>query len=553
MNDNLNAGQVANQPETQQHKEHGAGSRELGMLVIHPSDNVAVALEPLAIGRIVDLDGRAITVHDKIPFGHKVATAPIATGECAIKYGQPIGIAQEAIAPGGHVHVQNLKTRLAGSEEYRYEPPPEICDVGQVGNLPEMRQREKHGAGSREQVMGRVGNVSYGDDLTFQGFVRPGGEVGIRNELWILPTVGCVNEIAESLARRFRERSLPSTIDGVFAFTHPYGCSQLGDDHANTQKILAGLARHPNAGGVLIVGLGCENNHVEGMRAVIGDDDPARYRFLVAQETGDEQATGLALLGELADYAGRFGRQSAPISRLRIGLKCGGSDGLSGITANPLIGRVCDELVARGASAALTEVPEMFGAEALFMNRCRDAQVFAECVAMVNDLKQYFLRHGHPVSENPSPGNTSGGITTLEEKSLGCLQKGGTTAVVDVLPYGGRIARPGLNFIAGPGNDIVSTTLLAAAGAQAILFSTGRGTPLGSPAPVLKISSNTPLAARKPNWIDFDAGRLLGGAAVDDLARELLDLLLRTAGGERTRNERNGFREIAIFKNGVTL
>ncbi len=377
--------------------------------------------------------------------------------------------------------------------------------------------------------------------------------MGIRNELWILPTVGCVNEIAESLARRFRERSDLSTIDGIFAYSHPYGCSQLGDDHVNTQKILAGLARHPNAGGVLIVGLGCENNQVESLRACIGEADPDRYRFMVAQEAGDEHATGLALLGELADYAGQCSRQPVPISRLRIGLKCGGSDGLSGITANPLIGRLCDELVARGASAALTEVPEMFGAESLFMNRCRDGRVFAECVALVNDFKRYFQRHGHAIYENPSPGNLNGGITTLEEKSLGCLQKGGTTPVVDVLPYGGRISRPGLSFIAGPGNDIVSTTLLAAAGAQAILFSTGRGTPLGSPVPTIKISSNTPLAARKPNWIDFDAGRVLAGAAMADLARELLELLLRTAGGELTRNERNGFREIAIFKDGVTL
>jgi altronate hydrolase len=497
-------------------------NRSLAVLVIHPSDNVAVALEPLSIGQTIELDGRTITVCDEIPFGHKVAIEPIAASEPAIKYGQPIGIASATIAPGMHVHVENLKSRLAGLEDYRYEP--------QIEPAP-----------ARE------------DDLKFNGFIRPGGEVGIRNELWILPTVGCVNEIAESLARRFRERSNLGTVDGVFAFTHPYGCSQLGDDHANTQKILAGLARHPNAGGVLIVGLGCENNQVDSLRACIGDGDPDRYRFMIAQEAGDEHATGLALLGELAEYAGRFSRQPAPISRLRIGLKCGGSDGLSGITANLLIGRLCDELVARGASAALTEVPEMFGAEPLFMNRCRDRHVFDECVKLVNDFKQYFLRHGHAVYDNPSPGNISGGITTLEEKSLGCLQKGGTTPVVDVLPYGGRISQPGLSFIAGPGNDIVSTTLLAAAGAHAILFSSGRGTPLGSPVPTIKISSNTPLAVKKPNWIDFDAGRMLAGQPVDNVARELMELLLQTACGAPTRNEQNGFREIAIFKDGVTL
>ena len=397
------------------------------------------------------------------------------------------------------------------------------------------------------------------DGLRFDGFLRANGEVGIRNELWILPTVGCVNEVAESLARRFGE-AIPEGVDGVYAFTHPYGCSQLGDDHLNTQKILAGLARHPNAAGVLLIGLGCENNTMESLRRQIGDDDPGRYRdperyrYLIAQDETDEFSTGFRRLEELAALAGRARRQSVPIARLRIGMKCGGSDGLSGITANPLIGAVCDKLVARGATAALTEVPEMFGAESLFVNRCRDRETFDKCVAMVNGFKEYFLRHGQPVYENPSPGNNEGGITTLEEKSLGCLQKGGTTPVMDVLPYGGRLAQPGLNLVAGPGNDLVSTTALAAAGCQMVLFSTGRGTPFGGPVPTPKIASNTPLAQRKSGWIDFDAGRLVAGASMPKLADELLALIVDIASGRQlTRNEINGCRQIAIFKEGVTL
>ena len=493
-------------------------------LVIHPSDNVAVALEDLAAGQVLEIGPRAITLADDIPRGHKAAIAPIERGSFVVKYGRPIGRAESAISPGVHVHSHNLRSNLSGTQEYCYEPQP--------ASQPR----------------------TAGEDLTFQGFVRPDGDVGIRNELWILPTVGCVNEVALSLARRFGEKPARGTVEGVHAFTHPYGCSQLGDDHRHTQEILAGLARHPNAGGVLVVGLGCENNQVEDLRRLIGDGRSARCRFMVAQEAGDELAVGMALLDELADRAGRCRRESVPLSKLRVGLKCGGSDGLSGITANPLIGSVCDELVARGAAAALTEVPEMFGAESLFMNRCIDRDVFDRCAAMVNGFKEYFLRHGQTVYENPSPGNREGGITTLEEKSLGCLQKGGTTPVMDVLPYGGRIVRPGLTFIAGPGNDIVSVTLLAAAGAQLILFSTGRGTPLGGPVPTLKISSNTPLAERKPHWIDFDAGRLLQGASPVGLAGELLGIVLRVASGlEPTRNEINGFREIAIFKDGVTL
>lgn len=494
------------------------------VLHIHPRDNVAVALADLPAGTALTLGARALTLAQPVARGHKFALEPIAAGGAVRKFGQPIGSATTAIAAGAHVHTHNVRTNLSGTESYTYTP-----------------EREDPPAPPAQR--------------TFDGFVRPDGEVGIRNEVWILPTVGCVNEVAQALARRARERGLPAGVDGVHAFVHPYGCSQLGDDHATTQRILADLARHPNAAGVLVIGLGCENNTMASFRAVLGEVDPARYRFLVAQECADELAAGEAALAALLAHAAEARRTPVPVSRLRIGLKCGGSDGLSGITANPLVGAVSDLLVAHGGSTVLTEVPEMFGAEALFLNRCADRSVFDACVGMINGFKEYFLRHGQVVYENPSPGNKEGGITTLEEKSLGCLQKGGTSTVRDVLPYGGRLRRPGLTFLAGPGNDIVSVTALAAAGVHLVLFTTGRGTPLGGPVPTLKLASNSELTAKKAGWIDFDAGRLVSaGTPMPSLADALFAQLLDVASGRRpARNEVNGFREIAIFKDGVTL
>jgi altronate hydrolase len=491
---------------------------------LDPRDNVAVALRPLNQGQAFKLGDISVTLAEPVACGHKFALRALAEGENVIKFGEPIGHATKAISAGGWVHVHNLKTNLAGTETYSYNPvtPPPISAPG---------------------------------EFTFDSFVRSNGDVGIRNELWIIPTVGCVNEIAEALAREFQAQLPPGgAIEGVYAFKHPYGCSQLGEDHENTQKILAGLARHPNAGGVLIVGLGCENNTMESFRKVLGDADPQRYRFMVTQLVENEMEAGMELLAQLAEAASKCRRQPVPASKLRVGLKCGGSDGFSGITANPLVGRFSDLLVARGGSTVLTEVPEMFGAETLFMNRCPSRELFEQCVGMINGFKEYFLRHNQVVYENPSPGNKDGGISTLEEKSLGCTQKGGTSLVADVLPYGGQLRRPGLTFLSGPGNDIVATTVLAAAGTHLVLFTTGRGTPLGGPVPTVKISTNSDLARRKPRWIDFDAGRLLDGAAMENLANEFFAQVLEYASGRRrTRAEINGFREIAIFKGGVTL
>jgi len=492
-------------------------------LQIHPRDNVGVALCDLAAGTLVELAGRPTRLTQAIGRGHKFALREIRAGEDVLKFGQPIGRATADIPAGAQVHIHNIRTKLEGTLDYSYEPALEV--------LPAIR-----------------------DSLTFDGFLRSDGDVGIRNEIWIIPTVGCVNEVAQALARRRTERGLPAGIDGIHAFPHPYGCSQLGEDHAATQKILANLARHPNAGGVLIIGLGCENNTMKSFREVLGEVDPKRYRFLVAQDCSDEMSTGLQLLEELLSEASTCKRQPMPVSKLRIGLKCGGSDGFSGITGNPLVGAVSDRLVARGGTTLLTEVPEMFGAEALFMNRCATRQVFDDCVAMINGFKEYFLRYNQVVYENPSPGNKDGGISTLEEKSLGCLQKGGSSTVMDILPYGGRLRKAGLSFLTGPGNDIVSVTAMSAAGAHLVLFTTGRGTPLGGPVPTVKVSTNNELAEKKALWIDFNAGRLLTGTSMDALADEFLLRLLDIASGRvLCRNEVNGFREIAIFKDGVTL
>ncbi len=453
----------------------------MGDIVIHPRDNVAVRMED----------------------GHKYALRAIAQGESVIKYGFPIGEATCDIPAGAHVHTHNLKSRLSGCLEYTYTP--------------------------------ETAAVHREEPAVVRAFVRADGRVGVRNEVWIVPTVGCVNKIAEQIARR----------TGAFCFSHPYGCSQLGDDLRCTQKLLAGLIRHPNAGGVLVLGLGCENNSVAAMKEVLGAVDESRVRFLIAQDCEDEIVEGVTIVRELQTIAATDQRQPVPVSKLTVGLKCGGSDGLSGITANPMAGRIADRLTAMGGACVLTEVPEMFGAEQLLMNRCVSEAVFHKTVSLINGFKRYFLSHGQPVGENPSPGNKAGGITTLEEKSLGCVQKGGAAPVTDVLDYGEPATKSGLHLLNGPGNDMVAVTNLAASGCQLILFTTGRGTPLGGPVPTLKIATNTALAARKPAWIDFDAQT----GAEEDLFRLLLD----TANGRPAKNEQNACREIAIFKDGVTL
>ena len=439
--------------------------------------------------------------------GHKIALCNINEGEAVIKYGFPIGTATCNIKAGEKVHSHNMKTALGDNLVYEYTPKFKIPE------------EEK--------------------PFEIEAYVRGNGDIGIRNDIWIIPTVGCVNSTAKILADK----------TGAIAFSHPYGCSQLGDDMKITQLILKGLINHPNAGGILVLGLGCENNNIAEMKKVLREWDENRICFLNTQDTEDEIEAGITLIEKLKAIAAQDKREKVPVSKLKIGLKCGGSDGFSGITANPLAGRVTDKLCAMGASAVLTEVPEMFGAETVLFERCINKEVFEKGIKLINNFKNYFRSHGQPVSENPSPGNKEGGITTLEEKSLGCVQKGGTAPVVDVLDYGDRVTKPGLNLLNGPGNDIVSVTNLAAAGCHIILFTTGRGTPLGGAVPTIKIATNNTIAEKKPHWIDFTAW----GDDREKLTCDLINLIRETAQGKETKNEIHGCREIAIFKDGVTL
>lgn len=491
--------------------------------IIHPDDSVFIALKGFSTGEVVSVKGKKIKVKSDVPVGHKVAIRNTAKGENVMKYGYPIGKAQQDIQEGDWVHTHNIRTNLKGTLKYNYEP------LKQNVRKEETRQ-------------------------TFKGYLRSNGDVGIRNEIWIINTVGCINKTAEILAKMANQTFHENEMDGIFHFPHPFGCSQLGDDLQNTQKVLAGLVNHPNAAGVLVIGLGCENNTVESFKAAIGDYDDRRVKFLMSQEVEDELEEGLSLIGDLVDYAKGFQRESISVSKLKIGLKCGGSDGFSGITANPLVGALSDMLISQGGTTLLTEVPEMFGAETILMNRAENQEVFSKTVDLINGFKEYFIKHGQEVYENPSPGNKDGGISTLEEKSLGCVQKGGFAQVADVVPYGERVTRQGLNLVQGPGNDLVSVTTLAAAGAHIVLFTTGRGTPFGGPVPTVKISTNTALHEKKKNWIDYNAGQLLEGSDMEELKQDFYEYIRRLASGELiAKNEQYGFKEIAIFKDGVIL
>lgn len=509
---------------------------------IHGDDGVAVALEPLAKGSVqkVESTGKIteITLINDIPQGHKFALKDFAAEEPVIKYGYPIGAAKTAIKTGEHVHVHNIHTLLSESAEYHYD---------------------EKAAKAGSEAWKKANATNNAPEI--KAYRRADGKIGIRNEIWIVPTVGCVNRISETLANWANgvfcggepKPSEDGGLEGVFAWTHPYGCSQMGDDHAKTRQVLADLVHHPNAGAVLVLGLGCENNTIAQFKQAIGEYDENRVKFLVAQDSTDEITEGKEILKELAAYCQTFKREKATLDEVVMGMKCGGSDGLSGITANALVGRVCDAMTSMNASVMLTEVPEMFGAEQMLMDRCQDKAMFEKTVGLINGFKDYYTRHGQVVYENPSPGNKAGGITTLEDKSLGCVQKGGKAPVCGVLHYGERVENRGLNLLEGPGNDIVSTTAMTAAGAHIILFTTGRGTPLGAPVPTVKIATNHPLAEKKSGWIDFDASKTLS-EDFDKVRDELIQFLCDIASGKKqTKNEINGYREIAIFKEGVTL
>ena len=458
-----------------------------------------------------------------VPAGHKVLLRDVKEGENIIKYGYPIGHARHDLKAGEWVNENNLQTNLSGTLEYTYHP------VNEELSIPSEKR-------------------------TFMGYKRKNGDVGVRNEIWIVPTVGCVNGIAERLVHKLTLETGCKGIDAIHAWHHNYGCSQLSEDHENTRKVLRDICLHPNAGAVLVLSLGCENNQPEDFMAMLGDYDKERISLLVTQRVeGDEVETGMQILRKLYNKACQDKREEVPVSELRVGLKCGGSDGFSGITANPLVGEFSDWLVAQGGTSVLTEVPEMFGAETILMNRCRTEELFDQTVSMINNFKNYFLSHGEPVGENPSPGNKAGGISTLEDKALGCTQKCGKAPVSGVMEYGDRLTAKGLNLLSAPGNDLVAATALASCGCHIVLFTTGRGTPFGTFVPTMKISTNPTLAKNKPGWIDFSAGQLVEGRTMDELVPEFIDKVLAVASGEHTRNEENGYSEISIFKNGVTL
>lgn len=488
---------------------------------IHPNDNVAVAVETLNAGEQISLDKSNITLASTVPAGHKFAIKNITKDENIIKYGFPIGHAKEDIKQGSHIHTHNTKSNLSDLLDYKYEP--------NFTPLPTKSPRK------------------------IMAYKRENGKIGIRNEIWIIPTVGCVNGIVKQIEAA-SQKFITDNIDGIYSYTHPYGCSQLGDDQDMTLKALAGLINHPNAAAVLVVGLGCENANIGELKKVLGEYDDTRVSFMVCQDLEDEIAEGVKIIEKMAKTASNYKRTPEDISNLVIGLKCGGSDGFSGITANPLLGRISDKLISMGGSSILTEVPEMFGAETILMNRCSTPELFNKTVDLINNFKQYFMRYGEKIDENPSPGNKAGGITTLEDKSLGCTQKGGTAPVVDVLFYGEQQKVKGLSLLQGPGNDLVASNALVISGAHIVLFTTGRGTPFCCPVPTVKISSNTPLANKKSNWIDFDAGKLLSGVTIDDLADEFLDYIIDIASGnKKAKSEALDKHEIAIFKDGVTL
>lgn len=488
---------------------------------INQNDNVAVALRPLNKGEVLQAAETAVTLMEDIPQGHKFALREIKSGEEVVKYGFRIGFAKEDIQPGQWVHVHNVKTALGDVLTYDYEP-------------------EGHQ------------DVEPTEHTYFEGYRRTDGKAGIRNEIWIIPTVGCVNSIAKALetaAKKF----VGGNVEDVIAFQHPYGCSQMGDDQENTRKVLADMIHHPNAGGVLVLGLGCENSNIPVLMDYIGAYDEQRVKFLQCQDVEDEMEEAMKLIGELAAYAGAFSREKIDASELIIGMKCGGSDGLSGITANPVVGAFSDLLVSKGGTTILTEVPEMFGAETLLMNRCATSELFDKTVDLINNFKNYFTSHNQTIYENPSPGNKKGGISTLEDKSLGCTQKSGSALVKGVLEYGEPVKVKGLNLLSAPGNDLVAATALAVSGAHMVLFTTGRGTPFASPVPTVKISSNSKLAGHKNNWIDFNAGRMVEDKTKEELAEELLGYVLEVASGRKVKSEEAGFHDMAIFKQGVTL
>jgi altronate hydrolase len=492
------------------------------LIKLHATDNVAIAMKNLAAGEVIEIDNIELHTNEDIVKGHKIALTNISKDEHVMKYGAPIGFALQDIKQGDWVHTHTIKTNLSDELQYKYQP--DFIAQQTAIESPEV-------------------NI----------YRRANGDVAIRNEIWLIPTVGCVNGMIAQMKKEFLAQNPDIDVDGVHVFPHQFGCSQLGDDLETTRVLLQNMVLHPNAGGALVVGLGCENNQLSIFKDGLGDFDHNRVKFLITQQAEDEIEEGVQLLEDIYSVVKEDKREKGKLSEIKFGLECGGSDGLSGITANPLLGYFSDYLIAQGGTTVLTEVPEMFGAETILMSRCKDKATFYDLVDMVNDFKRYYSDHNQPIYENPSPGNKDGGITTLEDKSLGCTQKAGSSQVQAVLKYGQRLKVPGLNLLDAPGNDPIATSALASAGCHMVLFTTGRGTPYGGFVPTLKISTNSELANKKKRWIDFDAGVLIDDTTMEETHEQFIQLLVAVVNGQETCNEKNDIREVAIWKKGVTL
>jgi altronate hydrolase len=481
------------------------------VLILNPADDIAVALDDVATGETPEgLDGPA---RADIAQGHKIARHAVPEGGIVRRYGQVIGRAKTAIEAGDHVHVHNLAMAEDGRE----------AEVGADVHPPVPLT-----------------------DATFQGIVRKDGRVGTRNYIGVLTSVNCSATVARRIADAFPDASLPKGVDGVVAFTHQGGCggSSLSTDVELLQRTLAGYARHPNFAAILIVGLGCEANQIPDWLRKSELETGTTLRAMTIQEAGGTARAieaGIEIVRELVDEAAKVERQTVSASHLTVGLQCGGSDGWSGVTANPALGAAVDLLVAHGGSAMLSETPEIWGAEHLLLRRATSQGVADKLNARLDWWRAYADKHGMELNNNPSPGNLKGGLTTILEKSLGAVAKSGSTPLTDVIGYAEPLKTQGLTFMDSPGYDPCSATGQIASGANLIVFTTGRGSVFGAkPAPSIKVASNAKLASWMDEDMDIDASPVLTGTPMAEVGAEIFERMLAVASGEPSKSEALG-------------
>jgi altronate hydrolase len=477
---------------------------------------------PLSPGQRIELAGREVTVLEPIPAGHKVALAAVAEGENVLRYGQRIGRARVPIEPGRHVHMHNLAyEELAFDYEF---PSGEI----EFPALPAAVPR-------------------------FLGYAREDGRAGTRNYIAVGAASNCAAHTAELIARSYENDRLPPNVDGVVAFPHGEGCAHsIGPDTRQLQRTIAGVLDHPNVASALILGLGCEVNQISHY---LGGP---RLKGLTLQESGGTRATVDAARREIDRFieeAAACQRTEIPASKIVLGLNCGGSDSFSGITANPALGVASDILASYGGSAVLAETTEIFGAEHLLVRRARNRQVAERLLARIADYRTYLNRFGGSFDDNPAPGNKEGGLSNILEKSLGAVAKGGTSPLMEVVDYAERVTTPGLVFMNTPGYDPVSLAGLAAGGANVIAFTTGRGSAIGfATIPVIKIATNSATYRRMRDNMEVNAGAIVDGErSIGEVGREIFEMVLRVASGERTASERLGHREFVPWRIGPVL